>query len=288
MKLGAVFPQTEIGSDPIAVRDYILAVEEMGFDYLLAYDHVVGANPDREGGWNGPYNYKDQFHEVFTLYAYAAAITEKIEFVTGILILPQRQTALVAKQAAQIDIFSGGRLRLGMGVGWNKVEMESLGENFGNRGKRIEEQVQVLRMLWTNELNTFKGKYHNFDDVGIKPLPIQRPIPIWFGGGADVVLERAAKLGDGWMPNGRPIEQSRQEVDTIKRYLEKYGRRLDNFGIDIRVNASRQPENEWESFVQEWQKMGATHVAMTTMSAGFISVDEHLAILQKFKSMMSD
>jgi probable F420-dependent oxidoreductase len=286
MKYGAVFPQLEIGSDSAVVRDYILAVEDMGFDYLLAYDHVVGANPDRPGGWMGPYTHKSQFHEILTLFAYAAGITEKIELVSGILILPQRQTALVAKQTAQIDVLSNGRLRLGVAVGWNKVEMEASGEKFSNRGKRIEEQIEVLRLLWTNELVQYEGKYHKLDDVGINPLPVQRPIPIWFGGGADAVIERMAKLADGWMPNFRPVEQSHPQVDMLKRCLEENGRSLDDFGIDVRLTANRQPESEWESYLQAWREMGATHAAMNTMDAGYKSLDEHLATLRKFKAMV--
>jgi probable F420-dependent oxidoreductase len=286
MKYGAVFPQLEIGSDSAAVRDYILAVEDMGFDYLLAYDHVVGANPDRPGGWTGPYTHQSQFHEILTLFAYAAGITEKIELVSGILILPQRQTALVAKQTAQIDVLSNGRLRLGVAVGWNQVEMEALGEKFSNRGKRIEEQIEVLRLLWTQELVQYEGKYHKLDDVGINPLPVQRPIPIWFGGGADTVIERMAKLADGWMPNFRPVEQSHPQVEMLKRCLEENGRSLDDFGIDVRLTANRQPESEWEGYLQTWREMGATHAAMNTMDAGYTSLDEHLATLKKFKAMV--
>jgi probable F420-dependent oxidoreductase len=286
MKYGAVFPQLEISSDAAAVRDYILAVEDMGFDYLLAYDHVVGANPDRPGGWTGPYTHKSQFHEILTLFAYAAGITEKIELVSGILILPQRQTALVAKQTAQIDVLSNGRLRLGVAVGWNQVEMEALGEKFSNRGKRIEEQIEVLRLLWTQELVNYEGKYHKLDDVGINPLPVQRPIPIWFGGGADAVIERMAKLADGWMPNFRPVEQSHPQVEMLKRCLEENGRSLDDFGIDVRLTANRQPESEWEGYLQTWREMGATHAAMNTMDAGYKSLDEHLATLRKFKAMV--
>lgn len=282
MKSGVVFPQTEIGSDPQQVRDYILAVEDMGFDYLLAYDHVIGANPDRAGGWQGPYTHKEQFHEILTLFAYGAAITKNLEFVSGILILPQRSTALVAKQTAQIDVLSGGRLRLGVAVGWNQVEMESLGENFSNRGKRIEEQVEVLRLLWTNELVTYEGKYHKLDDVGINPLPVQRPIPIWFGGYADVVLRRMARLGDGWMPGGGSLEKAQEDVDKVKRYLEENGRSYDNFGVDVRISSS-QPQSEWASYIKAWQKMGATHISMNTMGAGYTSLDEHLATLRKFK-----
>lgn len=197
MRIGVVFPQTEIGQDPAVIRDYAQAVESMGFTHLLAFDSVVGANPDRPGGWDSPYTYQHAFHEPFVLFGFCAAVTRRIELVTGVIILPQRQTALVAKQAAEVDVLSGGRLRLGIGVGWNTVEFEALGEYFGNRGKRVEEQLEVMRRLWTQELVTFEGQWHRVPDAGIRPLPVQRPIPIWMGGDSDAVIRRAARLADG-------------------------------------------------------------------------------------------
>lgn len=283
MKFGAVFPQTEIGSDPQAIQHYFAAIEAMGYDYVLAYDHVTGANPDRPGGWQGPYTHHTPFHEILTLFAFGAATTHRLEFASGILILPQRQTALVAKQAAQVDLFSGGRLRLGVAVGWNRVEMESLGEDFSTRGARIEEQVDLLRKLWTQDLVRFESDRHHFDDIGINPLPVQRPIPVWFGGGAEVVLERTARLGDGWMPNSRPMEESRAEVAMLKEYLTRYGRTIgDGFGMDVRLNYSRQPEADWKPFVDEWLTLGATHFAMNTMGAGLTTLDEHFDVLGRF------
>lgn len=287
LKYGAVFPQYEIGSDPLIIRDFIQAVEGMGYDYLLAYDHVLGANPDREGGWHGPYTHETQFHEIFTLFAYGAAITETLEFTSGILILPQRQTALVAKQAAQIDVLSGGRLRVGVAVGWNKVEMEGLGDDFRTRGKRIEEQVEVLRLLWQNELVTFDGKYHQLDDVGLNPLPVQRPIPIWFGGGADVVLQRMARMGDGWMPASMPIARAKPVVEKLQGYLADNGRSFDDFGVDIRLSSGRQTPDEWMSYTDAWRNWGLTHVAMVTMHDDKIkTVDDHLKVLQQYIEMV--
>jgi probable F420-dependent oxidoreductase len=282
VKYGAVFPQTEIGSDPGAVKTYLHAIDDMGFDYMLAYDHVVGANPERDGGWRGPYTHTDMFHEVLTLFAYGAGITENIEFVTGILILPQRQAVLVAKQTAEIDVLSGGRLRLGVAVGWNKVEMQSLGKDFHTRGKRIEEQVTVMRRLWTDDLVTFDGDYHHLDDVGILPRPVQQPIPVWFGGGADVVLRRMARMGDGWMPNSMPLEKAREQVETLHGYLHDAGRSPDDFGIDVRINVRNQPLETWEAFVQGWQSLGMTHLALNTMGAGYTDLDDHLNMLEQF------
>jgi len=233
MKIGVVFPQTESGEDPAAIRDYAQTVEGMGFDYLLAYDHVIGVNPDRPGGWaNRPYDYNSLFHEPFVLFGYLAGLTSRIHFMTGIVILPQRQTVLVAKQAAQVDLLSGGRLTLGIGVGWNDVEYTALNETFHNRGRRQEEQVAVLRALWTQRLVTFAGKYHTIPDAGIHPLPVQRPIPIWFGGGSDASLRRMARLGDGWMTNTWDVERLAPELTTLRDYISQAGRDPAAFGVD--------------------------------------------------------
>src|SRR5579862_9048183 len=199
MHIGVIFPQNEIGTDPDVVRDYARTAEDQGYKHLLAYDHVLGADPRNRPGWTR-YTHASLFHEVFVLFGYLAAITTKLELVTGVLILPQRQTALVAKQAAEIDILSRGRLRLGVGVGWNSVEYEALGQNFRDRGKRIEEQVDVLRALWTQDVITIDARWHHIVEAGINPLPVQRPIPIWMGGDAEEVLRRIARIADGWFP----------------------------------------------------------------------------------------
>ena len=207
MRIGAVFPQLEAGTDIGAITDYIQNVESLGFDHILAFDHVLGANASSRPGWSGAYQHTDSFYEPITFYSYVAAITSRLELATGVIILPQRQTALFAKQSATLDLISAGRLRLGIGTGWNQVEYEALGENFHNRGKRSEEQINLLRKLWSEELITFKGKFHTVTDAGLNPLPPKRSIPIWFGGMADPVLERVAKIGDGWLPLGSPNEK---------------------------------------------------------------------------------
>src|SRR5579875_203722 len=198
MQIGVTFPQTEIGADPTAIREYVQAVEEMGYQHLVAFDHVLGAETRNRPGWKG-YTYKDMFHEPFVLFGYLAALT-KLELVTAVIILPQRQTALVAKQATEVDVLTGGRLRLGVGVGWNQVEYEALGTNFRTRGRLIEEQIRVLRLLWSQQSVTYRGTFHTITDAGLNPLPVQRPIPIWMGGQADVALRRIARLADGWFP----------------------------------------------------------------------------------------
>ncbi|MFW5709468.1 MAG: LLM class F420-dependent oxidoreductase [Chloroflexota bacterium] len=283
MRYGAVFPQYEIETDPAAVRDFAQAVEDMGYDYLLAYEHVLGANPDRPGGWRGPYTFKHVFHEPFVLFGYLAALTQTIEFTTGILILPQRQTALVAKQAAQVDFLSNGRLRLGIGIGWNKVEYDALGEDFSKRGRRSEEQVQLLKRLWAEELVTFSGEFDQIDDAGINPLPVQQPIPLWFGGGADVVLRRMAQHGAGWIPNTMPIDRAAEDIEKLRGYLHEQGRSLEQFGIDVRVNLKDMDTAQQQAFTTTWQKLGATHLCANTLGMGFTRVEQHLDALRRFR-----
>ncbi len=282
MKIGVVFPQTEFTPDPIAVRDYAQTVEGLGFSHMHAYDHVLGANPERPGGWTGPYTYKSSFFEPFVLFSYLAGLTHTIEFDTGILILPQRQTALVAKQAATLDVLSQGRTRLGVGNGWNELEYIALGENFHNRGKRMEEQVELLRLLWTQPLVTLKGRWHNIPDAGINPLPVQRPIPIWFGGTDDRVLSRMARLGDGWMLNIRTLEQVRQKIDQLYQYLEETGREKASFGLDLRLNLSLVAPDGWIGFIDDCRALGATHLTVNTMGSGYDTPSAHLEALKQF------
>ncbi len=287
MKLGVVFPQTEIGADPNVLREYVQTVEGLGYDYLTIYDHVLGANPDRPGGWSGPYTYLTQFHEPLVLFGWMAALTRRLEFVTGVIILPQRQTALVAKQAAQISVLSGGRFRLGVGVGWNTVEYEGLGQDFHTRGKRVEEQVTLLRELWTKPLVNFKGEFDSVPDAGINPLPAQ-PIPVWFGGNADVALRRSARIGDGWLPNTMPLPELRVRLDTLRTYLAEAGRNPEGFGVDVRINANHTPPSEWASEAAQLAEMGVTHVAINTMGVGHKNLQDHLTAIQNFKTIVSN
>ncbi len=285
MKIGVVFPQIDMKPDPIEVRDYAQAVEGMGFSHMHAYDHILGANPERPGGWTGPYTYLNPFFEPFVLFSYLAGLTRTIEFDTGILILPQRQTALVAKQAATLDVLCNGRQRVGVGNGWNEVEYVALGENFHNRGKRMEEQVTLLRLLWTQPLVNFTGQWHNIPDAGINPLPVQRPIPIWFGGTADRALRRMAWMGDGWMVTQRNIETARPLLDKIRQYLEEAGRGNDPFGIEPRLNMNLLEPDGWQAFVHTWEELGATHVAVNTMGCGYETTTAHIQALEKFARM---
>jgi len=287
MKIGVVFPQTEIGQDPAAIRDYAQAVESMGYTHMLAFDSVVGANPDRPGGWDSPYTYRHAFHEPFALFAFCAAITRRIELVTGVLILPQRQTTLVAKQAAEVDVLSGGRLRLGIGVGWNPVEFEALGENIHTRGRRIEEQLEVMRLLWTRELVAYEGQWHRVPDAGIKPLPVQQPIPVWMGGESEVVLRRAARLADGWitLQTFRPGPAAQHTVDRLHGLVREAGRDPATFGIEGRVALAQVPPQERAKEMAAWRAMrGITHLCVNTMGLGLPSPEEHVRTLERFKN----
>ena len=287
MKIGVVFPQTEIGRDPAMIRDYAQAVEAMGYTHILAFDSVIGANPDRPGGWDSQYDYRHEFHEPFALFAFCAAVTRRIELATGVLILPQRQTTLVAKQAAEVDVLSGGRLRLGIGVGWNPVEFEALGENIHDRGQRVEEQLEVMRLLWTRELVTYEGRWHRVPDAGIKPLPVQRPIPVWMGGESEAVLRRAARLADGWitLQTFRPGPASQQIIDRLHGLVREAGRDPAAFGIEGRVALARLPPAEWAKELADWRGMrGITHVCVNTMGLGLPGPEEHVRTLERFRS----
>ena len=287
MKIGTVFPQTEIGRDPAMIRDYAQAVEAMGYTHILAFDSVIGANPDRPGGWDSQYDYRHDFHEPFALFAFCAAITRRIELATGVLILPQRQTTLVAKQAAEVDVLSGGRLRLGIGVGWNPVEFDALGENIHDRGKRVEEQLEVMRLLWTRELVTYEGRWHRVPDAGIKPLPVQRPIPVWMGGESEAVLRRAARLADGWitLQTFRPGPASQQIIDRLHGLVREAGRDPAAFGIEGRVALAKLPPAEWAKELAAWRAMrGITHVCVNTMGLGLPGPEEHARTLERFRS----
>ncbi len=281
MNIGVVFPQTEFGSDPVAIRDYAQTAEGLGYSHIIAYDHVVGANPDRPGGWSGPYTHETAFHEPFVLFGFMAGVTTRIEFASGIIILPQRQTALAAKQAATLDVLSNGRLRLGVGIGWNETEYISLNEPFHTRGRRIEEQVEVMRLLWTKPLVTLKGRWHTLPDVGIKPLPVRRPIPVWFGGQAEAALRRMGRIADGWMTNSRTAADARPLIAILEQSLAEAGRPRSDFGIEARIGFSA-GEAAWETLMADWRAAGASHFSVNTMACQFTTPAQHIAAIRKF------
>jgi probable F420-dependent oxidoreductase len=286
MRLGAIFPQNEFGNDPAAIREWAETAEGLGYDHILAYDHVLGADITNRPGWGGAYNHENPFHEIFILFGYFAAVTSKVELVTDVLVLPQRQTALVAKQASAIDVLSGGRLRLGVGIGWNAVEYESLNENFRNRASRMEEQIAVLRALWTEPVVSFKGRWHTINEAGINPLPIQRPIPVWIGGTADAAVERIGRIGDGWFPQMGPNDTARAKLDILRASAQAAGRDFGAIGIEPRVNFGQVPDADAAAQATGWRDLGATHMSVGFMKAGFATPQEHIAALGRAKAAL--
>lgn len=281
MQLGVVFPQNEIGANPQDIRDYAQTVEGLGYSHLVIYDHVLGADPTNRPGWKG-YTDQDLFHEPFVLFGYLAAITQ-LELVTGVIILPQRQTALVAKQAAEIDVLSGGKLRLGIGVGWNAVEYEALGVDFRQRGRIVEEQIEVLRLLWSQEIVSYHGQFHTITEAGLNPLPVRRSIPIWTGGSAEVLLRRTARLADGWFPLGSPDDHMQQTFARLYQYMREAGRDPATLGIQAQVNANAGNLDTWRQQTKQWQALGATHICLNTMKAGFTTLQQHLDAIRRYK-----
>lgn len=286
MKIGAVLPHNEIGTDPGAMKAYAQGIEALGMTHMLLYDHVLGADRNRPGGFEGPYDKDIAFHEPFTTFAFIAAVTETIEMVSNVMILPQRQTALVAKQAAEVAILSNNRLRLGIGTGWNKVEYDSLGVSFEQRGKRQEEQVELLRLLWSEDSLDFTGDYHRVELASINPRP-SKMIPVWFGGGVKKVLTRAASLGDGWMPLGGPGQASVEMIAHLRAAREQAGKRWDDFGIQAQAMFKGGNPERWAKHAQGWRELGATHLAVRTDSAGFTHVDEHLQAIEAYVAAIS-
>ena len=278
MQIGVVFPQTEIGGAVDDVRAYALRVEQLGFKHLVAYDHVVGADPEVHKPWLGPYDIDTTFHEPFVLFGFVAAITS-LEVVASIIILPQRQTALVAKQAAEVDLLTNGRFRLGVGLGWNPVEYEALDKDFTNRGTRMEEQIALLRRLFTERSVTFDGKFERVTAAGLAPLPVQRPIPIWIGGSTPRAFERMGRLADGWfpmMPPGPKLDEARAIVEQAA--LDA-GRDPSSLGMEGRVSWTDGGVDKVVDHIGRWRDAGATHVSINTMNAGLGALGAHLDVL---------
>jgi len=283
MRVGAAFPSYGIPADPIAIRDFAQAVEDMGFDHLVVFDHVLGANIANRDPWPGPYTYEHKFHEPMVLFGYLSALTTRIELVSAVLILPQRQAVLVAKQAAEVDILSGGRLRLGVGIGWNPVEYESLNMNFRDRGRRSEEQIEVMRRLWTNELVSFHGKEHTIEDAGLNPLPVQRPIPVWIGAAARPALERVARIADGWFPLFDADEKSAGRIQRMRGMVEAAGRDPNAFGVDGRIMLSEGTPDDWIRQTKIWRESGASHLTVRTFDREPNVTTDHIGMLRRYR-----
>jgi probable F420-dependent oxidoreductase len=280
VRIGVVFPQTELGGDVGAVRAYGEGVEELGFTHVLAYDHVVGADPAVHRGWAGPYDVRTTFHEPFVLFGYLAALTS-LELVTGIIILPQRQTVLAAKQAAEVDLLTRGRFRFGVGLGWNRVEYEALGKDFSNRGERLDEQVMLMQRLWTEASVTHDGVHEHVTGAGLAPLPVQRPIPVWLGAVAQRALLRVGRLGDGWFPQVPPGDRLEESRAIVRRAAVEAGRDPDALGMEGRITWGEGDVDRLTRQAGKWRDASATHLSVNTMGAGLGSVDDHLAALAK-------
>lgn len=291
MRFGAALPQQATAGDPVAARDFAQGIEALGYAFLETYDHVVGANRGTHPDLTGPYRAEHPFWEPLVLFGYLAGQTRALELVSGVIILAQRQTALVAKQAATVDLLNGGRLRLGVGTGWNPVEFEALGENFHDRGRRSEEQITLLRALWTQDLVTFHGRWHTVTDAGINPLPAQRPIPVWIGGRAEAVADRVGRIGDGWIviPQG-PADAYRVHVERIRMVARAAGRDPGTIGLEAWVSLGGRTEDQWAAEAEGWRRLGATYLAVNTEFASGMhrpseatTVDEHLRLLERYR-----
>jgi len=278
VKTGIIYPQTEQGGDPEAARRFALAAEARGFDHFLAYDHVAGAShANRDPELTGPYTEKDMFHDPLVMFAHLAGLTKTIRFVSGVVILPQRQTLLVARQAADVDLFSGGRLTLGVGIGWNHVEYSSLGVPFRQRGARLGEQVEVLRHLWSGEEVDFTGQFHRIDRATLNPPP-KRQIPIWMGGFSKAALKRAAQIGDGFI-FARTLADPIKSLNFLKGFLDEAGRDPSSFGLQCNLSLGT-PLDDIVREAEGWQAAGGTHFAVNTMGGGLTTLDQHLAYLE--------
>jgi probable F420-dependent oxidoreductase len=282
MHLNAMFPTRDIGNDPAKVRDWAQAAEDLGYAYIEVPDHVFGATA--RDSWTPLYNETDPFHETFVMLGFLAAVTKHIRLSSGVLIAPQRQTGLIAKQAAEVDLLSCGRLRLGIGVGWNHVEYEALGENWQTRGARQAEQVEVLRRLWSGDVVSFNGRFHALKEVNIVPPPVQRPIPIWFGGISDAVVMRAARLGDGWMPIMPPDEKAEQKLALLRDEMRTHGRDPGSVAVEGWLRMHDQDPQRWAAAADGWRKLGA-HMVMLYPMYRVPKFEDQIEILRRFKEV---
>jgi probable F420-dependent oxidoreductase len=285
VKLGVVFPQTEIGNDPQMIARFATTAEALGYDHIIAYDHVLGASTRTRPDWKGPYTSDTAFHEVFVLFGYLAARTTTLELFPGVIILPQRQTALVAKQAASLDVLSKGRLRLGVGIGWNDVEYEALGENFKNRGARCEEQIDLMRKLWADEVISYEGRWHKVTEAGLNPLPTRRSIPVWLGGMAPQVVDRVARFGDGWIPHYNP--DLRNQIAHMREAARAAGRDPAKIGVET-MTLYLDDASKARDRMKELQDMGVTHTAVVTMKLGLRDPAAHIDAIARYREAVGD
>ena len=288
MQIGVVFPQTEVGADLGQVRAYAQAAQDLGYEHIVTADHVLGADPAGYPGWNRPYRHDTIIHEPLILFAHLAAVTPKLGFMPNVIILPQRQTVLVAKQAAELDLITEGKFRLGVGIGWNEVEFEGLGMDFKNRARRFEEQIDLMRKLWTEPSLTFHGTYHTITTAAICPLPVQRPIPIWIGGSAEAAIKRATRIADGFIPL-QPIPGTGgwdETVEKIHGWVREAGREPSSFGIEARISAGTGTADDWRGTLETWKRLGASHLGVATSGGGLVGADAHIQRLREVRAVL--
>ena len=285
MKLGVAFPSSEIGNDPIMIRDFAQAVEDLGYEYLTAIDHVLQSRTAVADDFRAYYVVDTPFHEPFILFGFLAGVTRRLEFTTAILILPQRATVLVAKQAAELDVLSEGRLRLGVGIGWNDLEFEAMEQNFKNRGRRVSEQIDLMRLLWTNKVVNYEGEFHKIEDAGINPRPVLQPIPVWIGAFVEPAIRRAGRVADGWLMNPRvPVgDEAEQLLEVFRGSARKAGRDADSLGVDATLLMGDRGPQAWAQDAERWKELGATHLTFRTMAHDLPSIDAHMEAIRKFK-----
>jgi probable F420-dependent oxidoreductase len=284
MQLGAVFSHNEIGASVAGIRDWVQALQDLGYDFAVVSDHVVGSDKASHPELDRVFPIDSQQHETLTLFAFLAGAAPRLGFLSSVVILPQRPAVLVAKQAAEIDVLSEGRLRLGVGIGWNPVEFTALGMDFRNRARRFDEQIEVMRRLWSERLVTFDGRYHSLPAVGINPLPVQRPIPVWIGASAEAAVKRACVLADGYLPLA-PLEGGWQAtIDKVHGWLAEAGRDPTRFGIEGRLTASAGTPDDWRKVIEMWQGFGASHLSVSTQGLG--SVDAHVQRLREVRDLL--
>jgi probable F420-dependent oxidoreductase len=290
MKIGVAFPTTEIGNKPADIGDFVRGVEDMGYDYLTCIDHVIQGAQAVADDWRSYYTLDNAFHEVLVLFGFIAALTERIELSTSILIAPQRPTVLIAKQFAELDVLSGGRIRAGLGIGWNELEFDALGQNFKTRARRLEEQIGLLRQLWSQERVTFHGEWDTVDNAGINPLPVQRPIPIWIGAFVAPAIRRAGRFADGLFLNPRvkPGADSDELINIFHQAAREAGRDPATLGLDTTLFTEGRGANELREEFEGWRGHGATHVTVRTMTAGYTSVSEHLKALEEARKALPE
>jgi probable F420-dependent oxidoreductase len=287
MRIGVAFPTTEIGDDPAVIRDFVQAAEELGYAHVTCIDHVVQAGT-AEAGWRSYYTRDNAFHEPLILFAFAAAVTRRIELAPAVLVLPQRQATLVAKQAAELDVLSGGRLRLGVGIGWNEAEYEALGQDFRNRARRFEEQIEVLRALWAQDLVTFRGQFHRLTNVGLNPAPLRRPPPLWLGAFETRAIARAGRLADGWFLNPRVAPGSEAEalIGAFQAAARDAGRDPAQLGMDATLHLGDKTPERIAAEAEAWRGHGVTHVTLRTIYSGLRSPAEHIETIRKLRDAL--